>query len=61
MLALEQFKGKRVNTKMLTVSSEYFLLTARANIGVANAVLYSVIHRSKEGKFSVVLRTQREI
>jgi len=61
MLKLEQFKGKKVNTDLLTVSSEYFLLTAKANIGVASATLYSIIHRSSEGKFKVILRTTRDL
>jgi len=47
------------DTTKLSTSSDYFLLRTQANIGKANKVMYSVIHRDASGKTKIISRTQR--
>ena len=49
------------NTDHLVTDSEYFLLRTRAEIGQANMIMYSIIHRDASGKTEVVYRTQRTL
>jgi len=49
------------NTDYLVTESEYFLLRTRAEIGSANMIMYSIIHRDASGKAEVVYRTQRTL
>jgi len=49
------------DTTKLSTSSDYFLLRTQANIGKANKVMYSVIHRDASGKTKVISRTQRTL
>ena len=49
------------STDHLVTESEYFLLRTRAEIGKANMIMYSIIHRGASGKAEVVYRTQRTL
>ena len=49
------------NTDHLVTESEYFLLRTKAEIGQANMIMYSIIHRDASGKTEVVYRTQRTL
>ena len=49
------------STDHLVTESEYFLLRTRAEIGQANMIMYSIIHRDASGKAEVVYRTQRTL
>ena len=49
------------DTTKLSTSSDYFLLRTQANIGKANKVMYSVIHRDASGKTKIISRTQRTL
>ena len=51
-------KGKKLNTNGLTVSSQYFLLTANAEMGRINATLQSIIHRVDQNNLRVLVRSQ---
>jgi len=46
------------DTAGLSVSSDYFLLTAEANIGQARTLMYSIIHRDGKGESQVIARSQ---
>ncbi|MDH5610911.1 MAG: type II secretion system minor pseudopilin GspK [Gammaproteobacteria bacterium] len=46
------------NTNGLSVSSDYFLLETEANIGQANTLMYSIIHRDDKGETTVIARSQ---
>jgi len=50
------FAGKGMSDEHLTVSSQYFLLTADVMLGDAPLTLQSVLHRSPEGNVSVLQR-----
>jgi len=52
----EAFRGKEMSEEHLTVSSQYFLLTADVMLGNAPLTLQSVLHRSPEGKVTVIQR-----
>ncbi|UCE88584.1 MAG: type II secretion system minor pseudopilin GspK [Pseudomonadota bacterium] len=43
--------------RVLDVASNYFLLTAEAQVGRARSTLYTLLNRSDDGKVSVVLRS----
>ena len=49
------------NTDHLVTESEYFLLKTKAEIGQANMIMYSIIHRDASGKTEIVYRTQRTL
>jgi len=46
------------DTAGLSVSSDYFLLSAEANIGQARTLMYSIIHRENNGDTQVIARSQ---
>jgi general secretion pathway protein K len=50
------FAGKEISEDYLTVSSQYFLLTADVMLGSAPLTLQSVLHRTMEGKITVIQR-----
>jgi general secretion pathway protein K len=50
------FAGKEINEEHLTVSSQYFLLTANVMLGDAPLTLQSVLSRSTTGKITVIQR-----
>lgn len=50
------FAEKEISEDHLTVSSQYFLLTADVMLGNAPLTLQSVLHRTTEGKISVIQR-----
>jgi general secretion pathway protein K len=50
------FAGKGMSEEFLTVSSQYFLLTADVMLGNAQLTLQSVLRRSPEGKVGVIQR-----
>jgi general secretion pathway protein K len=52
----EAFAGKEISENHLTVSSQYFLLTADVMLGNAPLTLQSVLHRTMEGKITVIQR-----
>jgi general secretion pathway protein K len=52
---------KGADRNKLSVSSDYFLLTARAVIGQANKVMYSIIHRDQAGKTAIISRSYRTL
>jgi len=52
----EIFAGKDMQEDYLTVSSQYFLLTANVMLGNAPLTLQSVLYRSPTGKITVVQR-----
>ncbi len=60
-LGLDVTKGKQINKDILSVSSDYFMVQSIANVGIAHAYMYSIVHRDTGGKTRVLLRTQREI
>jgi len=55
-VADEAFAGKEISEEYLTVSSQYFLLTADVMLGNAPLTLQSVLYRTPEGKITVVTR-----
>jgi len=52
----EIFTGKGMQEDYLTVSSQYFLLTANVMLGNAPLTLQSVLYRSPTGKITVIQR-----
>ena len=50
------FAGKEISEEYLTASSQYFLLTADVMLGDAPLTLQSVLHRTIEGKITVIQR-----
>jgi len=52
----EIFEGKGMQEDYLTVSSQYFLLTANVMLGNAPLTLQSVLYRSPTGKITVIQR-----
>ena len=52
----EAFAEKEISEDYLTVSSQYFLLTADVMLGNAPLTLQSVLRRTPEGKISVIQR-----
>jgi len=52
----EIFSGKGMQEDYLTVSSQYFLLTANVMLGNAPLTLQSVLYRSPTGKITVLQR-----
>ena len=52
----ETFAGKEMSEEHLTVSSQYFLLTANVMLGDVPLTLQSVLRRTPEGKISVIQR-----
>ena len=50
------FAGKEMSEEYLTVSSQYFLLTADVMLGNAPLTLQSLLHRSPEGNVNVMQR-----
>ena len=57
----DALKGKKIAKSLLSVNSNYFLLQARSVIGGVRSELYSILHRDRDGKMKVLLRTQRRI
>jgi general secretion pathway protein K len=55
-VADEAFAGKEISEDHLTVSSQYFLLTADVMLGDAPLTLQSVLYRTPEGKINVLTR-----
>jgi len=64
-LNLPEVKNKNVNPDLITVRSDYFLLTAHAIIGSSKSNLYSLLYRESTGnnqyQVKVLLRSQRRI
>jgi len=64
-LNLPEVKNKNVNPDLITMRSNYFLLTARAIIGNSTSNLYSLLWRESAGnnqyQVKVLLRSQRRI
>lgn len=58
---LKQFEDdeeeKAFNTENLSVTTEYFLLEASAQIGRARLRLYSMIHRDEKGSMQIIARS----
>lgn len=52
--ALKQFETEELDTSGLSVTTEYFLLEARAQIGRTRLQLYSIIHREEKGAIKVI-------
>ena len=52
----EAFAGKAISEEYLTVSSQYFLLTADVLLGNAPLTLQSVLYRTPDGKINVISR-----
>jgi len=52
----EAFAGRAISEEFLTVSSQYFLLTADVMLGNAPLTLQSVLYRSPNGKITVIQR-----
>jgi len=52
----EAFAGKEISDEHLTVSSQYFLLTADVILGNAPLTLQSVLYRTPKGKITVLNR-----
>jgi len=52
----EVFEGRGMQEDFLTVSSQYFLLTANVMLGNAPLTLQSVLYRSPTGKITVMQR-----
>jgi general secretion pathway protein K len=52
----EAFAGKEISEEHLTVSSQYFLLTADVMLGDAPLTLQSVLYRTPGGKVTVLTR-----
>jgi general secretion pathway protein K len=52
----EAFAGREISEEHLTVSSEYFLLTADVLLGDAPLTLQSVLARTAQGKITVISR-----
>jgi general secretion pathway protein K len=52
----ETFAGKEISEEYLTVSSQYFLLTANVMLGNAPLTLQSVLYRSTTGEITVIQR-----
>ena len=52
----EAFAGKEISEDHLTVSSQYFLLTADVMLGDTPLTLQSVLNRTPEGKITVIQR-----
>jgi general secretion pathway protein K len=50
------FAGKEISKDYLTVSSQYFLLTADVMLGSAPLTLQSVLYRTTDGKITVIQR-----
>lgn len=60
-LAEDIFAGKNVSEEGLSVSSDYFLLVAQADIGHLQQMLNSIFERDDEGRIQVLLRSENEI
>ena len=64
-MSLPEITNKNVNQANLSLSSNYFLLSARAVIGNSKTELYSLIYRENHGNnqidVKVLSRSQREI
>jgi general secretion pathway protein K len=52
----EAFAGKEISEDHLTVSSQYFLLTADVMLGDAPLTMQSVLYRTPQGQISIVQR-----
>ena len=56
---MKQNSGKQnFKAKNMVVSTDYFLLTAMAEIARGRVTLYSIIHRSNKGDIRVISRSQ---
>lgn len=55
-LAHQAFAGQEIDTELLTVNSNYFMLHARITVGQFRNELYSLLHRQQNGRTSVVSR-----
>jgi len=55
-VADEAFAGKAISEEYLTVSSQYFLLTANVMLGNAPLTLQSVLYRTPAGKIDIMSR-----
>jgi len=55
-VADEAFAGKAISEEYLTVSSQYFLLTADVMLGSAPLTLQSVLYRTADGKIDIMSR-----
>jgi len=55
-VADEAFAGREISEEYLTVSSQYFLLTADVLLGDAPLTLQSVLYRAADGKITVMER-----
>ena len=60
-LADNAFAGKNVSPDGLSVSSDYFLLQAQADIGHLQQTLTSIFERDDEGRIQVLLRSDSGI
>ena len=60
-LAEDVFAGKNVSEEGLSVSSDYFLLVAQADIGHLQQTLHSIFERDNEGRILVLVRSENEI
>lgn len=54
---LKQFEEEELDTGNLSVTTEYFLLKAKAQIGRARLQLYSIIHRDEKGAMRIIARS----
>jgi general secretion pathway protein K len=52
----EAFAGREISEEHLTVSSQYFLLTADVVLGDATLTMQSVLYRTPQGQITVVQR-----
>ena len=52
----EAFAGREISEEYLTVSSQYFLLTADVMLGNAPLTMQSVLYRTPQGQITVVQR-----
>ena len=51
-------KKKIASTEGLSVDTEYFMLVTKSTIGQVTTIVYSIIHRSNDGKITVIARSQ---
>ena len=52
----QTFAGKEISENHLTVSSQYFLLTANVMLGDVPLTLQSVLYRTENGSITVIQR-----
>jgi general secretion pathway protein K len=56
--SFNDLKKKIASTEGLSVDTEYFMLVTKSTIGQVTAIIYSIIHRSNDGKTTVIARSQ---